>query len=148
MSTGTDVIHDALQRIGAHSVASPAAPESVDHGRKVLNGMLQEWEGLYISLGTVPLEQPGEELSEPMDAYNGIVENLAIRLAPDFSSGKQVASEELKRNARRSFTTIKKLYQRFTLPKPVVSSTMPMGAGNMRGTWRRTFAGHGKEIDD
>lgn len=145
MSTGTEVIRAALRKIGAYSIASPDDPESIILGRDTLNSMIQEWETVGIKLGCVPLNAPGDELSEPLDARNGIVENLALRMYPDFPMKADLAV--LSRHARVSMIFIKKFYQPITIPKPIPSSTMPMGAGNVRSTFEDTFAGTGQTID-
>lgn len=148
MSSGTEIITEALQKIGVASVAAPASPEAIDTAKNTLNGMLQMWQSVGVDMGVVPLNAPGDELSEPLDARNGIVNNLAIMLAPDFSNGKQVVSPELSRNARIGYTFIKKMYQPVVIPQKKVSSTMPKGAGSTRGVWRSTFAEQNRELED
>jgi|GEM_PF-3356544 hypothetical protein len=148
MSSGTEIITAALQKIGAHSVASPASPEAIVDAKSILNSMLQMWQSDRIDMGVVPLDAPGDELSEPMDAKLGIIYNLAIMLAPDFSNGKQVVSPELSRGARIGYTFIKKMYQPVVIPQKKVSSTMPMGAGSTRGVWRSTFVDQDRELED
>lgn len=148
MSSGTDIIQEALGEIGAHSIAAVADPDSIVKGMNVLNSMLQLWLSKGIDLGIVPLDAPGDELSEPLDARTGIVENLAILLAPKFDNGKVVVSQTLKDNARLSKVEIKNLYQVLTIPDKVVSSTLPRGQGNNCGLrLRRVFAGKGATLD-
>lgn len=148
MSTGTAIITDALQEIGATSVVSPASPESIEAGRKKLNSMMEMWLSRNIILGTVPLELAGDALNEPEDARNGIVSNLALRLAPSFSNGKQIVSPELRSNARADFLTIKSLYGSVTIPDKVLSSTTPIGAGNSQddGFYGQTFWDRGDTV--
>jgi hypothetical protein len=132
MSSGTEIIQDALKEIGAYSVASPAAPESITDVMRKLNSMVQSWESLGIKTGMVPLEVPGNELSEPMDIRNAVVENLAISAAPLFDNAKAVVSAELRMSAAKGMAHAKKFYQIITVPQKTVSSTMPLGAGNRR----------------
>lgn len=127
MSTGTEIIKDALQKIGAHSVATPANPEAIEAGRKALNSMCEMWLSEGIRFGFTPLKVPGDDLNEPADARNGIVFNLAIMLAPDF--GKDVSSN-LNRMATTTFAKIRNIYEVVTVPDRVVSSTLPKGQGN------------------
>ena len=82
MSTGTDLIEDALKEIGANSVARPAGGETINDVKKKLDSMLQRWLSQGIDLGTTPIDLVGEEVNEPIDARNAIVENLAILAAP------------------------------------------------------------------
>lgn len=147
MSAGTVIIQRALGKLGAHSEPAPAAPESISFARDVLNGMLQEWESRCIRLGTVPLDAPGDELSEPIDARNAIIENLAVRLYPDFPSIADKTYAALRVNAALSYDLVCKLYQEIEIPKRGVSSTMPMGSGNTKGWGRRVFAGKNATVD-
>ena len=147
MTIGTDVIKRALQSIGAHSIISPASPSSIVLGMEKLNSMLEMWLSQGIAIGFTPLGVPGDELNEPPDTKNGIISNLALELAPDFDNGKVVVSRELSRNARVNLTNIKNLYQKVTVPKKVVSSTLPKGAGNRRGVNRRTFFKKGSTVN-
>ncbi len=148
MSSGTEIILDALAEIGAHSIASPAQPGAITKGRDKLNSMLQSWLNKGIDLGTIPLDAPGDELSEPSGARNGIVSNLAIRLSTNFDNGKVVVSQILKSNADRDYYDIKDSYQINEIPEKIVSSTLPRGAGNTRGDRTPIFSGEGFEISN
>ena len=148
MSTGTAIIERALQKIGAHSIVQPSNPEDIVIGMNALNSMLETWLTQGIDIGVTPLDVPGDELNEPTDTQNGIINNLAIELAPDFDNGKLVVSADLRRNAKTGFQSIKNLYQKVTIPKKVVSSTLPVGAGNSRGINRRVFFPEGGTLGD
>lgn len=139
MSTGTEIIQRALQMIGAHSIVSPADPDSIVLGFERLNSMLEMWLSLGIVIGFTPLGVPGDELNEPVDTQGGIIANLALQLAPYFDNGKGISSAELSRDARLGYHNIKNLYQKVSIPNKIVSSTLPIGAGNSRGGHRRVF---------
>ncbi len=147
MSTGTDIIQRALQKIGVFSVASPPAPEDILVGFETLNSMLEMWLSRNIQIGFTPLEEPGSELNEPPDTRNGIISNLALELAPNWDNGKGIVSRELQVLAALQFVQIKNLYQQLTIPDKVVSSTLPVGQGNMRGYSRRVFFPKGSTIN-
>lgn len=147
MSSGTSIIQSALSRIGAHSVISPASPESVETGREVLNSLLESWRSKLIDMGTVPLGAAGDELSEPMDARQAIIDNLAVTLAPNFDNGKLVVSQDLRRLANMGMQTIRALYQKIEVPTKKVSSTMPLGVGGTRGIRRASFISGDRGID-
>ena len=146
MTVGTKIIENALKEIGAHSIAAPADPESVEIGMDRLNAMLQGWLSDGIDLGIIPLSEPGIELGEPTDTTLAIQFNLSLVLAPLFDNGDNVVSVELKNNASREFRRIENLYETFTIPDKVVSSTLPRGAGNTAGRFRRIFSGKGATI--
>jgi len=139
MSTGTALVERALEKIGAHSIVSPASPESIDLGFETLGSMLEMWETRGIMLGVTPIGVVGDEVNEPADARNGIISNLALELAPYFDNGRDIVSQALIQSAKSGFSDIKNLYQVITIPDKVVSSTLPAGAGNRRGLSRRAF---------
>ncbi len=148
MTTGTEIVKKALKKIGANSIAAPAAPETIIEGRDALNSMLQNWLSQDIDLGIVPLDPPGDELGEPNDATNAIISNLAIYLAPDFDNGNQIVSPTLKQNATRDYNTVKNLYQCVSIPDKVVTSTLPKGQGNRYWYWNgNTYFRKGETVD-
>ncbi len=147
MSSGTFIIKSALKRIGANSLAQPAAPETITEGRDVLNSMLMLWLSEGIDIGIVPLDAPGDELGEPLDARNAIIDNLALRMSPDFDNGENIVSPQLVSNAKREFTLIRNLYQKVEIPLKIVSSTLPLGQGNRTGFLRRIFKGVGGTVN-
>jgi len=147
MSTGTDIIQRALQGIGAHSIVSPPSPSSIVLGMDKLNSMLEMWLSQGIDIGFTPLDVPGDDLNEPNDTKNGIIDNLSLELAPDFDNGKVVVSPALARNAKKGYANIKNLYQKITVPQKVVSSTLPVGAGNRRWGNSRVYFPKGGTID-
>lgn len=147
MSSGTFIIQSALKRIGAHSIAQPAAPETIIEGRNVLNSMMELWLTDDIDLGVVPLDAPGDELGEPADTTNVIIDNLALMLSPDFDNGDNIVSPRLNANATNGFIRVKDNYQQVIVPLKVVSSTLPTGMGNRNfGFPGRTFKGKGGTI--
>jgi hypothetical protein len=128
MSTGTEIVEDALSRIGAHSVNKRANSESLETGRKTLNSYISQLEDDCISFGAMPLSALGKELSEPQGLTNVIKDNLAILLQP-LLKGTQI-SPELRVNARVGAAYMVRKYQTVTIPNPVVRDTMPLGQGN------------------
>jgi len=139
MSSGTSIILNALEQVGAHSIASPANPESIIIGETTLVSMLESWLSEDIDLGIVPLEAPGDELGEPVDTTNAITSKLALLLVPYFPG--LTVSSELIVNARKEFDTVKRLYQNLTIPDKVVSRPLPRGQGNMEERRSRVFSG-------
>ena len=109
--------------------------------------MLMLWLSEGIDIGIVPLDAPGDELGEPLDARNAIIDNLALRLSPDFDNGESIVSQQLMSNAKREFTLIRNLYQKVVIPLKIVSSTLPLGQGNRTGFLRRIYKGIGGTVD-
>ena len=134
MSTGTFIVKRALQKIGASSAVSEPSADALDTGFDTLNSMISLWSSKGIQTGATPLSVVGDELNEKQDCRDAIINNLAINLAPDFDNGKVIVSQDLRANARRGLGAITSLYGTFTIPKKVVSSTLPKGQGNNQFT--------------
>ena len=116
-------------------------------GMEILNSMMEMWQTLNIDIGTTPLENPGDNLNEPPDARNAIINNLALELAPSFDNGQNVVSRVLENRASAGFQHVRNLYQVHTIPPVVVSSTLPVGAGNEAAFRRgRIFFGKGAQL--
>lgn len=147
MSTGTVIIQEAFRRIGVHSIASPAPTESINLALNTLNTMLQLWISWGIDVQTIPLSVVGDELAEPIDATNAIIDNLAVMVSPNFDNGETIVSDQLRSNANLGFMMIKTLYTKFTIPNKVPSATLPLGAGNSRGILRFVFF-RGRALSD
>lgn len=148
MSTGTEVIERALQRIGAHSKVQPAAPETIIEGMLTLNSMLQLWISWGVDIQIIPIDDPGQDISESIDVKNALIDNLAIALAPNFDNGEVIVSATLAANARRGITQIRTLYRKYKVPKRRPSSTLPKGVGNSKGSFQRhVFFEEVRELD-
>lgn len=148
MSTGTELVQDCLKQINAHSVASPANPEAIEDGRKVINSMCEMWLSEDIEFGFTPIEVSGDELNETADVRNAIVFNGALAMSPMFDGGRVIVSQELRNQARSTLAKLEKIYKVFTIPKKGVSSTLPVGQGNRRdGSTRSPFFGQDATID-
>lgn len=146
MSSGTFIIRSALKRIGAASIVQPAAPETITEGRAILKSMLQLWLSWGIQIKFAPLDEPGDELGEPLDTRNAIIDNLALMLAPDFDNGRGNVSEQLKNNARAGLSQVKQIYRPLTAPNKGATSTTPRGIGNINGVNSRVFFDEGEEF--
>lgn len=127
-------IEAALAEIGLASYAFDLQPEQLETARQRLDAMMADWNGKGIRLGyPIPVSpQDGsidEQTNVPDSAYEAIICNLGIRLAPSY--GKQVMNET-KATAKQGYDT---LMQRATFPlEQQFPNTMPSGAGNK--PWR------------
>jgi len=127
-------IEAALAEIGLASYAFDLQPEQLEAARRRLDAMMADWNGKGIRLGyPIPVSpQDGsidEQTNVPDSAYEAIICNLGIRLAPSY--GKQVMNET-KATAKQGYDT---LMQRATAPlEQQFPNTMPSGAGNK--PWR------------
>ena len=148
MSTGTEIVKEALQLIGAHSVLQPAAPESIDIGLKRLKSMIETWLTKDINIGATPLDVVGDELNEPLDCRDGVIFNLAVRCGPSFDNGKANVSTTLANLARQQFQFIENNYSVITIPDKVISSTLPLGQGNYENFGEGAFFDEGSTIEN
>ena len=127
-------IEAAFAEIGLASYAFDLQPEQLEAARQRLDAMMADWNGKGIRLGyPIPVSpQDGsidEQTNVPDSAYETIICNLGIRLAPSY--GKQVMNET-KATAKQGYDT---LMQRATAPlEQQFPNTMPSGAGNK--PWR------------
>jgi len=143
MSSSTDIITKAYKRIGAYTVFNIPPDEAIIEGMEALNGMLDRWRSKFINIPFVNIDVPGQELAEPVDATEAIIDNLAIQLSSNFSNGSLVVvSQDLRTNARVGFIDLKKAYRCMPIPKFTLSSTTPVGQGNIDEFFiRRVFWG-------
>ena len=127
-------IEAALAEIGLASYAFDLQPEQLEAARQRLDAMMADWNGKGIRLGYPIPSSPqdgsiDEQTNVPDSAYEAIICNLGIRLAPSY--GKQVMNET-KATAKQGYDT---LMQRATFPlEQQFPNTMPSGAGNT--PWR------------
>ena len=127
-------IEAAFAEIGLASYVFDLQPEQLEAARQRLDAMMADWNGKGIRLGyPIPVSpQDGsidEQTNVPDSAYEAIICNLGIRLAPSY--GKQVMNET-KATAKQGYDT---LMQRATFPlEQQFPNTMPSGAGNK--PWR------------
>jgi len=127
-------IEAALAEIGLASYVFDLQPEQLEAARQRLDAMMADWHGKGIRLGYPIPSSPqdgsiDEQTNVPDSAYEAIICNLGIRLAPSY--GKQVMNET-KATAKQGYDT---LMQRATFPlEQQFPNTMPSGAGNK--PWR------------
>jgi len=136
MSTGITIIKAALGEIGQDSEQTEAQAVDLVNAVNTLNSMLAIWETNDIDMKLTMIAVAADELSEPIDAFNGIVQLLALERAPRYSSGGvSVVSPQLQNNANRNYEFIRGKYgiKNLERPKRKVSGTLPRGAGQTRG---------------
>ncbi len=145
MSAGTFVIEESLKLLGAHSLVAAADNETMTSAMHRLNGMIQRWESEGIKTGATWLEASGDELNEPMDATNAIIDNLALELSPGF---KDSVPERLTINAGLGKGIVESLYQSITINPKVASAHLLRGQGNKSGYSNDVFFGPDRTVND
>jgi len=114
-------------------------PEQLQSALNRLDAMLAEWNAKGLRLGySLPSSPQDSDLDEPTftpdSAWEAIITNLAIRIAPGY--GKAV-SPDTKVTAKAAYNT---LLQRAAFPlEQQLPETMPTGQGNKPWRWDNPF---------
>ena len=134
MTTKRQLIEAAHAEIGLADYVFDLPPEQLQLALRQLDSMMADWNGMGLRLGyPLPGAVGGSDLDEesgvPDRAWQAIVTNLAIRIAPSF--GKQVMPET--RSAASSALT---MLLGKVLPPQMQFGRIPAGAGNKPWRWR------------
>jgi hypothetical protein len=122
-------VEAAFEEIGLASYVFDLSPQQIETACRRLDAMMASWNALGIRVG-YPL--PGspqdtgldDETNVPDAAYEAIITNLGIKLAPSY--GKTV-SPDTKATAKRTYDT---LLSRAAMPMEMqLPASMPRGAG-------------------
>lgn len=122
-------VEAALEEIGLASYVFDLSPQQIETACRRLDAQMASWNALGIRVG-YPL--PGspqdtgldDETNVPDAAYEAIITNLGIKLAPSY--GKTV-SPDTKATAKRTYDT---LLSRAAMPMEMqLPASMPRGAG-------------------
>ena len=128
--TKRQFIQAAYRKMGLAAYVYDITPDEMDAGLQDLDAMMATWNGKGIRLayplpGSPDYTGLDEDTSVPDSAWEAVISNLALRLAPAY--GKQVAVE-VKASARQGYEV---LLARATAPREMqFPGTMPSGAGN------------------
>lgn len=127
-------VEAAFDEIGLASYVFDLQPPQLEACLRRLDSMIADWNGKGIRLGyPIPGSPQYSDMDEPScvpdSAYEAIITNLAIRIAPSY--GKNVSPATLS-SAKNSYNT---LLSRSSLSHPQqFTSNMPLGSGNK--PWR------------
>ena len=127
--TKRQLIEAAMAEIGLASYAFDLMPEQRELALRRLDSMMAEWNTRGLRLGYPVPDNPADsdidvDSNTPDAAWEAIITNLALRLAPSY--GKQV-NIETKVTARHALNTI---LSRASMPAEMKLPAMPSGAGN------------------
>lgn len=133
-------IEAAFEEIGLANYVFDLQPEQLQSALRRLDAMMAEWNAFGIRLSyTMPSSPQDSDLDEPTNApdsaWEAVITNLAVRIAPGY--GKTV-SPDTKMIAKNAFNT---LIQRAAFPlEKQLPETMPIGQGNKPWRWDNPFA--------
>jgi hypothetical protein len=138
--TKRQFVEGALEEIGMANYVFDLQPEQLQSALRRLDAMMMEWNAQGIRLGYPIASSPQDsdlstETGTPDSAWEAVITNLAIRIAPGY--GKDVRPET-KVIAKNAFNT---LLQRATFPlEKQLPETMPIGQGNKPWRWDNPYA--------
>lgn len=133
MTTKRQLIEAAHAELGLQDYIFDLPAEQLQLALRRLDAMMADWNGMGLRLGyAIPGSVEGGDLDTeagvPDRAWEAIVTNLAIRLAPSF--GKQVAPET-KASAERGLNMLLGK----VAPPEMSLGRIPAGAGNKPWRW-------------
>ena len=131
-------IKNALKLIGVHTQVQPASPETFEDAREMLNDMVVEWQDKGIEIDFTPAEAINDELSAPAGTMTAIEYNLAVRMAPIMQVQVPPVVYD---KAEVFFRQMERAWSNYEVPEKVRKSTTPVGQGNQRGPYARSFSG-------
>lgn len=138
--TKRQFVEGAFEEIGMANYVFDLQPEQLQSALRRLDAMMMEWNAQGIRLGYPIASSPQDsdlstETGTPDSAWEAVITNLAIRIAPGY--GKDVRPET-KVIAKNAFNT---LLQRATFPlEKQLPETMPIGQGNKPWRWDNPYA--------
>lgn len=129
----------AFEEIGLADYVFDLQPEQLEGALRRLDAMIAEWNAQGVRLGyAMPSSPQNSDLDEqtnvPDSAWEAIITNLAVRIAPGY--GKTV-SPDTKAIAKNAYNV---LLQRATFPlEKQLPETMPIGQGNKPWRWDNPY---------
>lgn len=125
MATAAQVIKAALQKIIVQASEAELEPDEFEDTIFTMNNYMLDLDASGIALGYTVVTTIGDEVTIPVGALRGLIYNLAIEAAPEFSG---VVTAEVREIARAGLNTMRKLG--VSLGDMAFPSTLPRGTGN------------------
>ena len=129
----------AFEEIGLADYVFDLQPEQLESALRRLDAMMMEWNAQGVRLGYPIASSPQDadldtDTFTPDSAWEAVITNLAIRIAPGY--GKTV-SPDTKAMAKNAYNI---LLQRATFPlEKQLPETMPIGQGNKPWRWDNAY---------
>lgn len=126
-------VHKAMAEIGIAQSQFQLPPEDIQDAVATLDAMMAEWNGWGIRV-QYPVDDPewtdwSTPTMVPDRAWQAIITNLALRLAPAYGKTPMPSTMAAARNGYNLL-----LARRTGMPQMQLPGTMPQGAGNK--PWR------------
>ena len=120
-----DIIKSALQEILVQASEAELEPDETQDALTYMNRFMDQIAAQGTALGYTQVTSPSDPITIPEGAINGLVFELAIRLAPQF--GKAV-SIDLRQNAKDGRDAMRRIA--VFVRSSVFPDTLPRGSGN------------------
>lgn len=125
METAQSLINDALFELQINEAEQSVEAVDFETAKRYLNRMMAQFDADGISLGYTEVNNAADPITVAPGAINGMIYNLAIRLANQYNVA---VTEALAANAKLGLDTMRKLSVFVTAtPYP---GTLPIGSGN------------------
>ena len=125
MATVAQVAKASLQRILVQASEAPLEPDEYQDFIFSMNNYMTQLDAQGVQLGYTELSTLGDEVTIPAGALLGLIANMAIEVAPDYSG---VISQGLVKAAREGYITMQTIGQ--TMGGTRMPSTLPIGSCN------------------
>lgn len=125
--TASSIVTDALGEILVSAAEQPVEAVEMSTGIRFLNRMMATFDSNGVSLGFTVITGPSDAITVAAGAIDGMVANLALRLAPQFDVA---TTPELIAAAKNGYQAM--LNIAVTIEPTQMPCTMPIGSGNER----------------
>lgn len=145
MANANEIIVDALTELVVQADEAPIEPSEAQTAIRYLNRMMYALDAEGISLGYNVVENLGDPITTPLGSHEGMIFNLALRLATQFDVPITL---DLVNKAKEGKEAMRALS--FRMGQTEMPSTLPTGSGNQgcrAGDEFKFFAGHGNNIN-
>lgn len=136
------VIKDALFEILQQGDEAPIEPSEAITAMRYLNRMMFRWKSVGYDLGYTKVSKLSDPVTVPDGAYDGVVTNLALSLAPQYDV---TLTQALITNAELGLSAIRVLS--FSICGMNYPDTLPIGSGNYNSCDNNFYTGEEIECD-
>lgn len=123
--TVATVIKDALQQIVVQASEAPIEADEAQTAIRFLNRLMARFDAEGIDLGYTKVISLGDLVTIPDGAYDGVIYNLSLALAPQYDVPVSI---DLKMLAKEGLKTLRTLT--FSIGPSSYGDTLPIGSGN------------------
>ena len=128
MATVAQVAKASLQRILVQASEADLEPDEYQDFIFAMNNYMLSLDAEGVKLGYTEVSNLGDDVTVPVGALRGVIANMAIEVAPDYSG---IVSAALATAASDGLKAMRKIGQ--TIVATAYPSTLSIGSGNEHG---------------